>query len=165
MKKTGLTMNGQPLEPDDGSSSAQGATPSAPMKIPGAGLPSPSEAGAEAATNAGAAAPMSGTPDDSNLTLEEKIIAAIQTVHDPEIPINIYDLGLIYDIKIDPPGKINIKMTLTSPACPVAEELPIQVQTKVQCLAEATFVYVELVWDPPWTPELMTDDARLILGI
>ena len=159
MKKAGLTMNGEPLEPDDGSSSAQGNTPAGPIKVPGAGLPSTPQTSSQDV-------PVSGTPtDDSDLTLEQKIINAIRTVHDPEIPINIYDLGLIYEIKIDPPGKVNIKMTLTSPACPVAEELPIQVQTKVQCLAEVTFVYVELVWEPTWSPDCMTEDARLILGI
>ncbi|NND08512.1 MAG: SUF system Fe-S cluster assembly protein [Saprospiraceae bacterium] len=101
----------------------------------------------------------------TNLTLEEKIIQAVRTVYDPEIPVNIYDLGLIYAIEIDDDGLVNIKMTLTSPACPVAESLPMEVQEKVMMVEEVNNVDLQLVWDPPWNKDLMTDEAKLALDM
>ena len=101
----------------------------------------------------------------ANLTLEEKIIQAIRTVYDPEIPVNIYDLGLIYALEILEGGLVNIKMTLTSPACPVAESLPMEVQEKVLMVKEVNDVDLQLVWDPPWNKELMTDEAKLALDM
>ena len=90
---------------------------------------------------------------------------AIRTVHDPEIPVNIYELGLIYDIKIDDSANVLIKMTLTSPACPVAGSLPLEVQQKVQEIDGVNDATVQLVWDPPWTKDRMTDAARLELNM
>lgn len=110
------------------------------------------------------AAPLPEDPHDPR-TLDQKIVGVLRRIHDPEIPVNIYELGLIYEIKVEEPGRVNIKMTLTSPACPVAQELPEQVQKAVQRIPGVTFVYVEIVWDPPWSPAKMSDDARLALGM
>ncbi len=95
---------------------------------------------------------------------EEAAIDAMRTVFDPEIPVNIYDLGLIYDIKIGGHGSVAIEMTLTAPGCPVAGILPQQVAEAVAAAAGAGEVEVTLVWDPPWTKERMSEDARLALG-
>ena len=96
---------------------------------------------------------------------EEEVIEALRTVHDPEIPVNIYDLGLIYKCDIKDSGDIAIEMSLTAPACPVAGEMPGQVANAVAGLEYAGQVTVTLVWDPPWTPERMSEDARLALGM
>ena len=93
------------------------------------------------------------------------VIGAISTVYDPEIPVNIYELGLIYAIDIDPAGAVAVEMTLTAPACPVADILPEEVAEKVRAVPGVTDVKVELVWDPPWTPDRMSEAARLELGM
>ena len=95
----------------------------------------------------------------------EAIIAALQTIYDPEIPVNIHELGLIYGIDIDDAGAVEVRMTLTSPACPVAGSLPGQVESTVRQVDGVTAARVELVWDPPWTPAMMTEAARLQLGM
>lgn len=95
----------------------------------------------------------------------DRIIEVLRTVFDPEIPVNIYDLGLIYALEVDDAGKVSIRMTLTSPACPVAGTLVAQVESKAKAVEGVTKVGVELVWDPPWTPERMTDAARLQLNM
>lgn len=97
--------------------------------------------------------------------LNARIIMAIKTVYDPEIPIDIYDLGLIYRIDIDDQGDVDIDMTLTAPACPVAGILPGQVQSAVKAVDGVENVSVSLVWDPPWGPDRMNDEAKLTLGI
>lgn len=97
--------------------------------------------------------------------LREPIIDALRTVHDPEIPINIYDLGLIYEIRIAADGDVGIDMTLTAPACPVAGMMPVMVREAVQKVEGVGEVKVELVWDPPWSQAHMTDEARLQLGL
>jgi FeS assembly SUF system protein len=96
---------------------------------------------------------------------QERIIAAIRTIFDPEIPLNIYDLGLIYAIDISDDNAVRITMTLTAPGCPVAGELVAQVQRKVQELEEVKSASVNLVWDPPWSRERMSDAALLELGL
>ena len=95
----------------------------------------------------------------------ESVIEALGTVYDPEIPVNIYELGLIYRLDIDPTGKVEIDMTLTAPACPVADILPAEVEEKARAVPGVTDVKVELVWDPPWTPDRMSEAARLELGM
>ena len=95
----------------------------------------------------------------------EDVIAAISTVYDPEIPVNIYELGLIYEIDIDAAGRVVIEMTLTAPACPVADILPEEVAEKARAVPGVTDAKVELVWDPPWTPDRMSEAARLELGM
>ena len=97
--------------------------------------------------------------------LEERIVAALRTVYDPEIPVNVYDLGLIYAIDVGADGALRIRMTLTAPACPVAGMMPGLVESAVCRVDGVTAVKVELVWDPPWTKERMSDEARLQLGM
>jgi FeS assembly SUF system protein len=96
--------------------------------------------------------------------LETKTVEALKTVFDPEIPVNIYDLGLIYGIAVDDQGHARVSMTLTAPSCPVAGILPGQVETKIREIPGITDVKVELVWDPPWDREKMSDAAKLALG-
>lgn len=97
--------------------------------------------------------------------LKEIIIAELKTIFDPEIPVNIYDLGLIYDVDIADDLDVHIKMTLTTPACPVAHTFPNMVETKVRALEEVGEVLVELVWEPPWTQDRMSEGAKLELGM
>ena len=97
--------------------------------------------------------------------LENGIVEALKTVFDPEIPVNIYELGLIYDIDIQEEGKVQVKMTLTAPGCPVAGSLPGEVQAKVESVPGVASADVELVWDPAWNPSMMTEAARLQLGM
>lgn len=96
--------------------------------------------------------------------LRSSIIEALKTVYDPEIPVNIYELGLIYDLEVSPEGSVVVRMTLTAPNCPVAEILPNQVRQKVLSVAGVTSADVELVFDPPWDRDKMSDAAKLALG-
>ena len=96
---------------------------------------------------------------------EDAVIAALATVYDPEIPVNIYELGLIYAIEIGGDGAVKIEMTLTAPACPSAQELPVQVEEAVAALPGVREVVVETVWDPPWEPSRMSEEARLALNM
>lgn len=102
-----------------------------------------------------------GTPVAS----EDEVIAALRTVHDPEIPVNIYDLGLIYTLEIGDTGDTRIVMTLTAPACPVAGEMPEEVAHAVARVEGVGRVSVSLTWDPPWTPDRMTEVARVALDM
>lgn len=97
--------------------------------------------------------------------LEGKVIEALREVYDPEIPLNIYELGLIYDVKVEPDRSVQIKMTLTAPACPVAGSLPGEVERKVESIPEVKSANVELVWDPPWSRDRMSEAALLQLGM
>lgn len=97
--------------------------------------------------------------------LGERIIEVLRTVYDPEIPVNIFELGLIYKVDIEDDNKVQIEMTLTSPACPVAGILPGEVEEKVKGVQGVSDATVELVWDPPWNPSMMTEEAQLELGI
>ena len=97
--------------------------------------------------------------------LKEAVIAGLKTVFDPEIPVNIYDLGLIYDVAINDEQHVHIQMTLTSPGCPVAQTFPGTVEQAVNQVEGVSDCTVELVWEPPWTQERMTEVARLELGI
>lgn len=100
----------------------------------------------------------------STETLREQVIQALRRVYDPEIPVNIYDLGLVYDLNVDEAGSVAIRMTLTAPNCPVAGWLPSEVEARVRSVSGVTGVKVELVFDPPWTPSRMSDAAKLQLG-
>ena len=102
-------------------------------------------------------------PPDASL--EEQVVAAIRTCYDPELPVNVYDLGLIYELKVDEAGGVRIKMTLTSPACPVAGALPGEVEAKIRAVPGVTDAKVELVWDPPWDKSRMSEAAALQLGL
>jgi FeS assembly SUF system protein len=97
--------------------------------------------------------------------IEQKVIEKLKTVFDPEIPVNIYDLGLVYRVKVDTNAKINIEMTLTSPNCPVAEIIPLEVERKVMSIEGVSDVHVEIVWDPPWNYNMMSEGAKLQLGM
>jgi FeS assembly SUF system protein len=101
----------------------------------------------------------------SDEALREKVIEAIREVYDPEIPVNIYDLGLVYEVDVADSGAVAIEMTLTSPACPVAETLPPEVADRVEKVPGVTTAHVEVVWDPPWGPERMSEAALLELGL
>jgi FeS assembly SUF system protein len=96
--------------------------------------------------------------------LEEKIIGVLKSCYDPEIPVDIFELGLIYEIEIDDEANVIIKMTLTSPACPVAGSLPPEVEAKVVSIEEVNSAKIELVWSPPWDKEMMSEEAKLNLG-
>lgn len=108
---------------------------------------------------------VSPKPETSPEQLREQVIEAIREVYDPEISVNLYDLGLIYDIQFDPQNNVNIQMTLTAPACPVAGILPKQVETAVKGVKQVNKVSVELVWDPPWSRDNISDEGKLSLGI
>jgi FeS assembly SUF system protein len=97
--------------------------------------------------------------------LYEAVIEALKDIYDPEIPVNIYDLGLIYDVEITPENHALIKMTLTTPNCPVAESMPGEVELRVGSVPGVGHAEVELVWDPPWDPQKMSDEAKLELGM
>ncbi len=97
--------------------------------------------------------------------IEERIIEALRTIFDPEIPVNIYDLGLVYGIDVTPEGEVKISMTLTSPGCPVAGSMPPAVEQRVSAVPGVKAVNVDLVWDPPWHPGMMSEAARLQLGM
>ncbi|MCA8960531.1 MAG: SUF system Fe-S cluster assembly protein [Planctomycetes bacterium] len=108
------------------------------------------------------------TPPDSHAAAppdEDRVIRVLKTVFDPEIPVDIHELGLIYGIDISDAGQVVIRMTLTSPNCPAAESMPGEVQMKVRALDGVEDVDVQIVWDPPWTPERMSEAARLELGM
>lgn len=96
--------------------------------------------------------------------LEQNIISLLKTVYDPEIPVDIWELGLVYEIKIDDDANVYLKMTLTSPACPVAGSLPPEVKEKVNSVEGVNDVYVDLVWNPPWDKDMMSEEAKLELG-
>ncbi len=96
--------------------------------------------------------------------LKDKIVAALRTCYDPEIPVNIYDLGLIYETKVEPTGFVSVRMTLTAPGCPAAGTLPGEVEDKIRVLAAVSDVKVDVVWDPPWNKDMMSEAAKLQLG-
>ena len=97
--------------------------------------------------------------------LEKKVVEVLRTCYDPEIPVNIYELGLIYNVDVDAAGTVKIRMTLTSPMCPVAGSLPPEVEAKVWNVPGVTSARVDVVWDPPWTPDMMTEAAKLQLNM
>lgn len=97
--------------------------------------------------------------------LGEKVVKVLKTIYDPEIPVDIYELGLIYDVMVSSDAEVKILMTLTSPNCPVAETLPVEIEEKVKSLKEVTDAEVEITFDPPWSKELMSEEAKLELGM
>ena len=101
----------------------------------------------------------------SNEELEKMVWDQLKTCYDPEIPVNIYDLGLIYDVKVGPEGAVGIQMTLTSPHCPAVQSLPAEVESKIKAVPGVTDAKIDLVWDPPWDQDKMSEAARLQLGM
>jgi FeS assembly SUF system protein len=128
--------------------------------LPASPVPSAPPAGAP--PEAAAGEPL---PPEKLEEIQDGVVKALCTCFDPEIPVNIYELGLIYGIDVLPTGGVVVRMTLTSPACPVAGSLPPEVEAKVRAVPGVTSAKVEVVWDPPWTPDRMTEAARLQLGI
>ncbi|MSO34841.1 MAG: DUF59 domain-containing protein [Acidobacteria bacterium] len=107
---------------------------------------------------------MTRDPEKTDL-IAPKVIAVLKTVFDPEIPVNIFEMGLIYDVIVDAAGQVGVKMTLTAPNCPAAQSLPVEVRDKARTVEGVTDAKVEVVWDPPWTKDLMSDAAKLELGM
>jgi FeS assembly SUF system protein len=109
--------------------------------------------------------PQVGHPGEPGGDLYEAVIEALKEIYDPEIPVNIYDLGLIYGVDVSPEGDATVTMTLTTPHCPVAESMPGEVELRVGAVPGVRDAEVNLVWDPPWDPAKMSDEARLELGM
>jgi FeS assembly SUF system protein len=109
--------------------------------------------------------PQGTLPADESAEIENRVVEVLKTVFDPEIPVNIYELGLVYDVDVQPTGEVKISMTLTSPACPVAGSLPGEVQAKVEKVEGVTKAEIDLVWEPAWNPGLMSEAAKLQLGM
>ncbi|WKN43595.1 iron-sulfur cluster assembly protein [Tunicatimonas pelagia] len=107
---------------------------------------------------------MSDTVTTDTRALREKIVSAIKTVYDPEIPVDVYELGLIYEINVYPVNNVYVLMTLTSPACPSAEAIPSEVEEKIKTIEEVNDVNIELTFDPPYTQDMMSEAAKLELG-
>jgi FeS assembly SUF system protein len=99
------------------------------------------------------------------LAMQPQIVEVLSTIFDPEIPVNIYELGLIYEIAVDSDNVVGVRMTLTAPGCPAAQSLPVEVVTKLKQLPGITDAHVDIVWDPPWDRDRMSDAARLQLGM
>ena len=124
-----------------------------------------SEAALAAPAEAAAAAPASALPADEVARMTDQIIGALKTVYDPEIPADIYELGLIYKVDIADDRKVTVDMTLTTPNCPSAAELPAMVENAVASVPGVGEVKVSIVWDPPWDPSRMSDEARVALNM
>jgi FeS assembly SUF system protein len=105
------------------------------------------------------------TPVPEVKSLRDRVVETLKTCYDPEIPVDIYELGLIYEIRVDEGNDVYIKMTLTSPACPVAETLPPEIENKVRDMPDVNKAKVEVTFDPPWDKEMMSEEARLELGM
>ena len=97
--------------------------------------------------------------------IEAQVIEALRTCFDPEIPVNIYEMGLIYEVKVDETGAVTLQMTLTSPSCPAAQSIPAEVEQKIRAIDGVTDVQIDLVWEPPWDQSKMSEAARLQLGM
>ncbi len=129
--------------------------------------PDPAEAQPAEASPTGAEPAASGLEAENPAPeqVRERVVDALKTCYDPEIPVDIYDLGLVYRVEVDDAGSVEVDMTLTSPACPVAGTLPPEVEQKIGRVAGVSSVRVDVVWDPPWNPDRMTDAAKLRLGL
>jgi FeS assembly SUF system protein len=101
----------------------------------------------------------------NELVVESEVLEALRTCFDPEIPVNIYELGLIYNINVEDGGAVTITMTLTSPHCPAAQSMPAEIEEKVKAISVVSGVKIDVVWDPPWDPSKMSEAARLQLGM
>jgi FeS assembly SUF system protein len=151
---------------------------SSPQRQPLTVLPGPEQAAAKRAAEEARAAreaekPVAPGPATVAATLsamekkllEGQVIKVLRQIYDPEIPVSIYELGLIYGIELDDTGGVKVRMTLTAPACPVAESLPAEVETRIEAIPQVRSASVELVWEPPWSREMMSELARLTLDM
>jgi FeS assembly SUF system protein len=127
-------------------------------------LPDEAEAIAQPTIDASAANAEPDSDSSEAMQIRDRIISALKTIYDPEIPVDIYELGLIYEVDARSDGRVQVKMTLTSPACPVAGSLPGEVETKIRTVDGVTSVEVQLVWDPPWDKDMMSEAAQVKLG-
>lgn len=129
--------------------------------------PSPSSVTEDRAAATPAQTNISGKLLDGmeRIALQDKVTEALRTCYDPEIPVNIYELGLIYEVRVEPSAEVHVRMTLTSPSCPAAQSLPIEVEQKVKAIPEVIGAKVDVVWDPIWDPSKMSEAARLQLGM
>ena len=109
--------------------------------------------------------PAAASPIAGPENIRDQVVEVLKTVYDPEIPVNIYELGLVYDINVTDESAVHVRMTLTSPMCPVAESLPPEVESKISKVSGVTGASVEVVWDPPWSMEKMSEAAKLQLGM
>jgi len=109
--------------------------------------------------------PAAAAPGEPGGDIYEGVVAALKEIFDPEIPVNIYDLGLIYGVEVSPEGSVVVSMTLTTPHCPVAESMPAEVELRVEAVPGVRDAEVNLVWDPAWDPQKMSDDTKLELGM
>src|ERR671913_195555 len=134
--------------------------------IPLADAPAPNETPEPEPEPAAAPAEAAFTPDPlKTLTLQPALVEAVSKVFDPEIPVNIYELGLIYNLDVDSNNNVQVRMTLTAPACPAAQTIPIDVERRVREIPGINDVKVAVVWDPPWTRNKMSEAAKLTLGM
>lgn len=134
--------------------------------IPLADAPPPAETPQPEPAPAAAPAEGAFTPDPlKTLTLQPALVEAVSKVFDPEIPVNIYELGLIYDLDVDSNNNVQVRMTLTAPACPAAQTIPLDVERRVREIPGVNDVKVAVVWDPPWTRDKMSEAAKLTLGM
>jgi FeS assembly SUF system protein len=108
--------------------------------------------------------PPAGLKYDGDRAFREPIVSALKTIYDPEIPVDIYELGLVYGVVVGADGKVRVEMTLTSPACPAAESIPVEVREKIAAIEGLADVKVDIVWDPPWSPQHMSEAAKVTLG-
>jgi FeS assembly SUF system protein len=136
-----------------------------PENIPAASAGTPAATDAPLAPAADAGGPPSALPADQLARLTDEVIAALKSVYDPEIPSDIYELGLVYRIDIADDRKVTVEMTLTTPNCPSAQELPTMVENAVASVPGVGEVKVDIVWDPPWDPSRMSDEARAVLNM
>jgi FeS assembly SUF system protein len=143
-----------PPRPTGDAPPAEPAVDAAPAEAPASAAPAAPPV--EAASERGAAGVQG---------VQEKVLEVLRNTYDPEIPVNIYELGLVYEARVEDSGEVYIRMTLTSPACPVAGSLPPEVESRVRAIPGVTDVRLDLVWDPPWNPGMMSEAARLQLGM
>lgn len=129
------------------------------------GTESPEDGPVISPSPAGEADVAARAPEGAGGVQLEQVVTGLRQIYDPEIPVNIYDLGLVYRVEIGEGGAVHIDMTLTAPGCPVAQEFPGMVEAEVCRVPGVTSAHVEIVWDPPWTPDRMSDEAKLELGM
>jgi FeS assembly SUF system protein len=165
---------GAETETPVGTPSAESASPASASALATEPIVSSAASAAPGLDVAALIAPPAAPPAESafgpvdaerTATLHQPIVDAISTVFDPEIPVNIYELGLIYTIQADTAGRVRVDMTLTSPACPSAQQLPSEVRYKVKAVEGVSECTVEVVWEPPWTKDMMSETAKLTLGM
>ena len=166
-EQTVMSEENRFLEGNKGKSAAEAdAAPAAQTGAPSDVSSKKSPGPSSDITVAAPGAPPAPAPDAQKNPLEQKVIdEALKKCFDPEIPVNIWELGLIYSVNVSPEGVATVKMTLTAPACPVAGSLPGEVETKIKAIPGITDAKVELVWEPPWTAEMMSRVAKVMLGM